>query len=225
MKHELAGIAFDLDGTLYPNYRLFIRLAPFIVKHGKLLWAMGKARDMLRSRDSETPDGPFYERQAGLMAGLLKEEPRVVKERLETLVYRGWEPLFRHIKPYTHVRETLAALRQRGFKLGVLSDFPPQKKLEYLGLDGFWDAVLCSEDSGRLKPDPRPFLTLAASLDLPPQRILYVGNSRGYDIAGAKKAGMRTALIRLWPENTVTAQKKADFRFFDYRQFYRYVVN
>jgi putative hydrolase of the HAD superfamily len=222
MKQKLAGIAFDLDGTLYPNYRLFIRLAPFIVKHGKLLWAMGKARNILRAENAE---GPFYDLQARIAAKFLKEEPRIVKERLETLVYRGWEPLFRRIKPYAHVRETLEALGRRGFKLGILSDFPPVKKLEYLGLGGLWDTVLCSEETGRLKPDPLPFFKLAASLDLPPERILYVGNSRRYDIGGAQKTGMRTALIRLPWRNNFSSPKKADFIFSDYRQLYHYVVN
>ncbi|MDR0689278.1 MAG: HAD family hydrolase [Spirochaetaceae bacterium] len=222
MKQELAGIAFDLDGTLYPNYRLFIRLAPFIVKHGRLLWAMGKARNILRAENSE---GPFYDLQARIAAKFLKEEPRIVKERLEALIYRGWEPLFRKIKPYTHVRETLEALRQRGFKLGILSDFPPVEKLEYLGLGGLWDTVLCSEETGRLKPDPLPFFTLAASLDLPPERILYVGNSQRYDVGGAKKTGMRTALIRLLGRTHFSSPKKADFIFFDYRQLYHYVIN
>jgi putative hydrolase of the HAD superfamily len=222
MKQELAGIAFDLDGTLYPNYRLFIRLAPFIVKHGKLLWAMGKARNILRAERSE---GPFYDLQARIAAEFLKEDSRIVKERFQELIYRGWEPLFRKIKPYARVRETLEAFRRRGFKLGILSDFPPEKKLEYLGLGEGWDTVLCSEDAGRLKPDPLPFLKLAASLDLPPERILYVGNSQRYDIAGAKKTGMRTALIRLWPGNDFSSPKKADFMFFDYRQLYRYVIN
>jgi putative hydrolase of the HAD superfamily len=222
MKDEAAGIAFDIDGTLYPNYRLFVRLAPFIIKHGKLLWALGKARDILRS---ENPEGSFYEIQARIMADFLKVEPRVIKEDLERLIYRGWEPLFKAIRPYPHVRETLEAFRRQGFKLGILSDFPPVKKLEYLGLGGFWDTVLCSEDSGRLKPDSRPFLTLAASLDLPPNRILYVGNSLSYDIAGAQKTGMRTALIRSRWKKSTSARDQADFTFSDYRQLRRYVLS
>jgi putative hydrolase of the HAD superfamily len=222
MKHELAGIAFDLDGTLYPNYRLYIRLVPFILKHGKLLWAMGKARTVLRA---ENPEGPFYELQARITGNLLKEYPGTVGERLERLIYRGWEPLFRGIRPYAHVRETLAAFRQQGFKLGILSDFPPAKKLEHLGLGEGWDTVLCSEDLGRLKPDPRPFSALAASLGLPPDRILYVGNSLNYDIIGAQKAGMRTALIHSRWKKYFSSRTKIDFMFSDYRQLYHYVIS
>ncbi|MDR2069457.1 MAG: HAD family hydrolase [Spirochaetaceae bacterium] len=222
MKHELSGIAFDLDGTLYPNHRLFIRLLPFVLKHGRLLQTMGKARTMLRA---ENRNGPFYDLQARIIAEFLREDPETVKEKLERLIYRGWEPLFRGIKPYAHVRETLEALRQRGFKLGILSDFPPAKKLEYLGLGEGWDTVLCSEDSGRLKPDPLPFSTLAASLGLPPDRILYVGNSLHYDMAGAQKAGMRTALIRSRWKKYLSSRIKTDFMFSDYRQLYHYVIS
>jgi putative hydrolase of the HAD superfamily len=222
MNHELAGIAFDIDGTLYPNHRLFVRLAPFTLKHGKFLWAMGKARTILRTKNH---DGFFYDLQARIMGELLGEDPGAVKEKLERLIYRGWEPFFRDIKPFAHVRETLEALRERGFKLGVLSDFPPEKKLEYLGLGKGWDTVLCSEDSGRLKPDPLPFSRLAAALELPPERILYVGNSLNYDAAGAQRAGMRTALIRSRWKKYLPSRVKTDFAFSDYRQLYYYVIN
>jgi putative hydrolase of the HAD superfamily len=228
MREQLDGVAFDLDGTLYPGYRLYIRLIPFLLKESKLLWAMGKARDILRKEEAgEAAGSPetFYELQARLMAEILREEPPTVRERTERLIYRGWEPLFKEIRVYAHVRETLDAFRKEGLKLGLLSDFPPERKLEYLGLTGLWDTVLCSETSGRLKPDPRSFGELARGMGLSPERILYVGNSLSYDIAGARKAGMRTALIlsklkkkrRSPPEN-------ADFVFSDYRQLWSYVL-
>ncbi len=48
-------------------------------------------------------------------------------------------------------------------------------------------------DSGVLgvaKPDPAMFLTTAASLDLPPERICHVGDSGCYDADGATAVGM-----------------------------------
>jgi putative hydrolase of the HAD superfamily len=224
MREQLDGVAFDLDGTLYPDYRLYIRLIPFLLKEGKLLWAMGRARDILRKEDRPS-EGSFYELQARLMAEFLREEPLAVRERTERLIYRGWEPLFKGIRLYPRVRETLGAFRKEGLKLGLLSDFPPEKKLEYLGLTGFWDTVQCSETSGRLKPDPRSFGELARGMALPPERILYVGNSLSYDIAGARKAGMRTALIRpKLKKKPPSSPENADFVFSDYRQLCIYVL-
>ena len=65
--------------------------------------------------------------------------------------------------------------------------------LEYLGLVGFWDVTMCTEESGYLKPDPEPFLLLAERLGFVPEQILYVGNSYAYDLVGGHAAGLRTA--------------------------------
>jgi putative hydrolase of the HAD superfamily len=249
MRHDIGGVAYDLDGTLYPNYRLNRLLLPSILRGGRFLLAFGKARNIIRaSQESKSPlvtepvpadmaalyGGPaawredaadFYSVQARLAAGILKTDPAWALARAEHLVYRGWEPLFKHIKPFAGVRETLDAFRQAGLKQAVLSDFPPERKLEYMGLSGYWDALLCSERTGRLKPDPRPFEDLAAALGLPPERILYVGNSRPYDMAGAKRVGMRTALIRFPSRAQGQARGPADFIFNNYRQLLKYVLS
>jgi putative hydrolase of the HAD superfamily len=112
-------------------------------------------------------------------------------------------------------------MKKSGLKLAVLSDFPLGGKLACLRLAGMWDAELCSEEIGALKPHRLPFLRLAESLDLPPERILYVGNNPKYDIAGAKNAGMKTALRCFCP--TLRGQK-ADFAFNDYRSLQDYVL-
>jgi putative hydrolase of the HAD superfamily len=222
MEKDIDGIAFDLDGTFYPNYRFYVRLIPFILKEYRLLLAMGKARNALRAKPEE---GDFYDLQAGIMAKILQKDPEMIKEQTERLIYRNWEPLFKKIKPYPHVRETLEALHKKGFKLGLLSDFPPEKKLEYLGLADYWDTILCSESTNRLKPHPTPFLELAKKLDLPPERILYVGNSVKYDIIGAKRAGMKAALIKPPLLKNRRHNGNADFIFSDYRQLYTFVLS
>jgi putative hydrolase of the HAD superfamily len=231
MSKEFDAAAFDLDGTLYPNYRFYIRLLPFIIREQRLLRAMGKARDILRRPGTREGaacgrfSSGFYDIQARFMAEILRDEPGAVKGKTERLIYRGWEPLFRKVKLFRGVKETLGALREGGLKLGLLSDFPPEQKLEYLGLDGLWDAVLCSEDLGRLKPDPAPFRALGERLALPPERILYVGNSVSYDIIGAKRAGMKAALVSSPLRKNRRRNGGADFVFSAYRQLRDYVLH
>lgn len=222
-----------MDGTLYPNYRLYVRLLPFLISKLPLLIAMGKARTVLRaeaageeaagSADKTGAEYDFHAVQARIMAESLKAESGSVQEKTERFIYRGWEPLFKKIRPCAYVRETLEALKEGGLKLGLLSDFPPETKVLHLGLGGLWDTVICSESTGRLKPSPEPFLELIRRMELPPERILYVGNSLPYDIAGAAKTGMKTALF------TRTSKKrnlrgKADFVFSDYRQLRDFVL-
>jgi putative hydrolase of the HAD superfamily len=228
MTPKFAGVAFDLDGTLYPNYQLNLRLLPFIIKEHRLLIALGKARNALHAGFTEDfPPDCFYDVQARIMAKYLSADPEAVKAKTERLIYRGWEPLFKKITLYPYVLPMLRKFRERGLKLGLLSDFPPDIKVDHLGLSGLWDVLLCSEVVGRLKPDPAPFLALAEKMDLPPERILYVGNSVSYDVAGAKGVGMKAALIAssftrfLWNHRL----GKADFVFSGYRQLSEYVLS
>jgi putative hydrolase of the HAD superfamily len=225
MKPGIQAVAFDLDGTLYPNCRLYIRLLPFLLKEWRLLAAFGRARDIIRleQKQGQYKSGTdFYYYQAQLTAAILKTPTEATKEKIDRLIYRGWEPLFKKVALFPHAGETLAALRQAGLKTGLLSDFPPETKLYNLGITHHWDAVCCSEETGALKPDPRPFACLAAALGCAPEQILYVGNSLRYDTAGARRAGMQTALItgRVYRSGLTGP----DFAFYDYRQLRDYVL-
>ncbi|MDR2718208.1 MAG: HAD family hydrolase [Treponema sp.] len=229
MRQGISAVAFDLDGTLYPNYRLNIRLLPFLCKHGPLIAAFARARGIIRRRQEQSPSAvapDFYDYQARLTADLLHAPPEQVKETIERLIYRGWERHFYKIKLFPHVREVLAELRTAGLKLGLLSDFPPQTKLNNLGLSACWDAVLCSEHAGAIKPALRPFAELADALRCPPEQVLYVGNSRPYDMAGARRAGMKTALFTgCFSRNRLfTGATGADFTFQSYRQLRNFVL-
>jgi len=224
MRDDIEGVAFDLDGTLYPNYSFNIKLVPFILKEWRLLSAFGNARNIIRKEQESYPpvQGDFYEYQAEITAQILHVDHAQLKEKIDHLIYKGWEPMFKTIKLFAHAKDTLQAIRKAGFKLGLMSDFPPETKLEYLGISGLWDAVLCSEQFGALKPHPLPFTELACAMSLPSEKILYVGNSRAYDVKGAKQAGMKTA----WIKSPLSAGGGgADFSFSDYRQLHDFMLN
>jgi len=228
MRNDIGGVAFDLDGTLYPNYRLNIRLLPLAVKEIPFLAAFAKVRKIIRKEQKNglIQYDNFYKHQAELTAQILNAPPELIKEKIDVFIYRGWEPLFKKVRLFNNVLETLSALRGAGFKLGLLSDFPPEKKIEYLGLSSFWDAVYCSEYAGALKPHPLSFLKLAEQMNLPPEKILYVGNSVSYDVAGALNAGMKTAWIRIFPKQIrVKKGPKPDFSFSNYRQLSNYMLH
>jgi len=228
MRNDIEGVAFDLDGTLYPNYSLNIRLLPLALKEVRFLAAFGKVRKIIRKEQENgvIQYDNFYKHQAEITAQILDAPAELIKEKIDVFIYRGWEPLFKKVKLFKNVLETLAAIRRAGYKLGLLSDFPPEKKIEYLGLSGIWDAVHCSEYSGALKPHPLSFVKLAAQMDLPPEKILYVGNSLSYDVGGASNVGMKTAWIRTFPMQ-IHGKKgpKPDFSFSNYRQLFNYMLH
>jgi len=239
MLSGISAVAFDLDGTLYPNYSLNLRLLPFLFRHCRFMLAFGRARNIIRQEQAElaaraelaaqatlavqpSSSIDFYDRQAQLVAEQLNAQKEEIRERIDRLIYRGWEPFFLKIKPFPHVKEVLGELRAAGMKLGLLSDFPPDIKLEYLGLSGLWDTVLSTESIGALKPAVRPFEELARALGCRPGQILYVGNSRRYDVEGAKRAGLKAALLNIgFP---VITGVKADFTFRSYRQLRNFML-
>jgi len=229
---KFPAVAFDLDGTLYPNYQLNFRLIPFILREQRFLRAMGKARTRLR-KTGEGTDGNYYETQAKIMGEILGESAEKVMEKTEKLIYRGWADHFKKVRLFPHVVETLDALHKNGITLGLLSDFPPETKLKNLKIFEYWDVVVCSEQSGFLKPDTAAFLEIAKRMGTAPEKILYVGNNVSYDVVGAHKAGMRAALVRAVPllpgrEKPPSASpdsRRADFIFSDYRQLRDYVLS
>jgi HAD superfamily hydrolase (TIGR01549 family) len=218
---KFPAVAFDLDGTLYPNYGLNVRLVPFILKEQRLLRAFGKARTILR-KSGRGAGGNFYEEQAKIVGEILGESTEEVKEKVEKLIYRGWEDHFKKIRLFPHVTETLDALRKNGITLGLLSDFPPDTKLKNLGIFDCWDVIVSSEQVGSLKPDTASLLEIAKQMGAAPEQILYVGNSVSYDVVGAHKAGMKAALVCTLP---FLHGRKADFVFSDYRQLRDYVLS
>jgi putative hydrolase of the HAD superfamily len=230
MSQNFQAVAFDLDGTLYPEYRLNFRLIPFALGHGPLLTAFAAARNVIRrEQEAQLPTTNyqlptnFYDRQAQITAKILKKPPELIKNKIDRLIYTGWTPHFTKIKLFPHAKGLLDELKAAKLKTGLLSDFPPRVKLENLGLSGYWDVVLCSEDCGALKPARRPFEELARALGCPPESIRYVGNSRLYDAGGAKRAGMKTAL-----KTGLFAPKKpanADFTFRDYRKLRDFILH
>ena len=61
--------------------------------------------------------------------------------------------------------------------------------------DLHFDTIVSSERAGALKPDPAIFHHLSASLNLEPERILYVGDSPIPDVLGGRQAGLRVAWV------------------------------
>ncbi|MDR2304147.1 MAG: HAD family hydrolase [Treponema sp.] len=233
---RFSAIAFDLDGTLYPNYRLNIRIAPFLLRHWPLAAAFGRARGRIRREQEEAlkqkaagnrlPEpASFYEHQAELVAAMLNRPPAEIKAAIEDKIYRAWAEHFRGIRLFSYVRECLEVFRSRGLPLALLSDFPPDIKLRNLGIMDFFSLTLCSEELGALKPDPLPFMELARRLNLPPEKILYVGNSLSYDAEGALRTGMQAALVGSAVWKKPPRRQDSLFYFRSYRQLQSYVLS
>ncbi|PIE97676.1 MAG: phosphoglycolate phosphatase [Treponema sp.] len=218
---EIKAVAFDIDGTLYPNRRFFIAILPFILKNFRLMNAFRIVRHELRKLAEDTLIEDFYQKQAELMIKHtgIPDDANYIKAEIANKIYKGWAPLFQKIKPYKNVFETIQCLKQSGLKIALLSDFPIEQKGDVWGILPLCDCSLSSEETGALKPSPVPFKALAEKLELPAENILYVGNSVEYDVTGAANYGMKTAYICSKFKRAFTSKNKySDFRFSSYKE-------
>lgn len=99
-------------------------------------------------------------------------------------------------RPCPGAVETLAALRERGLKLALVSNYDGRlhRVVAELGLGRFFDAVLVSSEVGWAKPSPRIYAAALAALRLAPAEALMVGDRLREDVAGARAAGLRALL-------------------------------
>lgn len=224
----IEAIAFDIDGTLYPTWKLTVRMLPFLLRHIRFMNAFRKVRLILHEHSIAEPDKAlpdFFNLQNQLLADSLSISRQEAAHFLVQEIYTGWKKYFLYIRPYHFVYEAIVQLKTHGFKIGILSDFPPEQKGNVWNILPLCDAAIHSESTGALKPSRIPFRTLAEALGTPYERILYVGNSKTYDIGGAAAVGMKTAYIVHPLVSALTKRSPcADISFSNYRQFLRYML-
>lgn len=100
-------------------------------------------------------------------------------------------------RPAAHAKTTLDALRQRGYRAALLTNWD-QRVRRVVAETGFsqrFEQLFISSEIGAEKPDPKIFQHAQNALGLAPEEILHVGDSLQHDIQGARAAGWKAARI------------------------------
>ena len=98
---------------------------------------------------------------------------------------------------YLDAPAALEALRGVGLELGVLTQSSAEAAdavLRFAGLRDRMAIVLSAPESGAFKPDPRPYRMALERIGAPPDDVAFVA-AHWWDVAGAKRAGLRTVWI------------------------------
>lgn len=93
--------------------------------------------------------------------------------------------------------EVLQTLRER-YPLFVITNGPAyeqRRELQKLGIEGLFDIVAIEGEVGIGKPHKPIFEFVQRQLNLPPEQILFIGNSWEHDVAGALNAGWQAAWV------------------------------
>jgi putative hydrolase of the HAD superfamily len=102
--------------------------------------------------------------------------------------------------PYHDAHEALRELRERGLRMGLISNFEPwlEDLLGDLGMLEYLEVLVISGNEDFEKPHPRIYELALERGGVSPQRALHVGDSPISDYDGAREAGMRAVLLDRW---------------------------
>jgi len=102
-----------------------------------------------------------------------------------------------HWELFPETVEVLTHLKERGFELGIITNFDSRffQVARALHLQLFFDSVTISSLAGAAKPAAKIFLHALEQHMLNPDEVLHVGDHPIEDFDGAQQAGLHTVLI------------------------------
>ncbi len=121
------------------------------------------------------------------------------KEIIERIVEIYEEYLYKAgLKVHEEVLKVIKILKERGFKLGIVSNTPggnvEKRILEDAGISSFFDIMLFSSFEGVRKPHPEIFMKVINFFKIKPEELLHIGDTPELDIEGPLKIGAKAVL-------------------------------
>lgn len=186
------AVLFDLDNTLYDAKQYFFGAFAIISEFLSKKYGISQ-RDVYRSLVK------IWEEKTSIHPRLFNDllsffdiDEKEVQNLLKLFNEYGGR-----INPYSDALPTLNALREKGYKLGLITDGNPERqerKIKLLNIQQFFDVVVYAKEI-EPKPSPVPYLETLKKLDVGPSNAFYVADNPLIDFEGAKKAGMKTIRI------------------------------
>lgn len=178
---KIDTILFDLDGTLIDTTELIIASFTHTLEHYF--------------------PGQYTREQMIQYIGppLVDTFTEIDKERAEEMLKRYIEHNHTYhdelVKEYDGVYETVKALHEARFKLGIVTSKMREGTmlgLRLTKLEPFFQTIITVDDVTNGKPHPEPLMKAMEQLGASPETTLMVGDSH-HDILGGKNVGTKTA--------------------------------
>jgi pyrophosphatase PpaX len=181
MNNKITTLLFDLDGTLIDTNELIITT---------YLHTLEKYFPSTYSREDVLPFlGPTLHEAFG----------SIDADRVEELIteYRAFN-IAKHdelVKGFPNVTETIQTLKERGYKLGIVTTKRLDvtlKGLRLMNLEQYFEVIVAYEHVTKTKPDPEPIYKALEQLGSTASEAMMVGDNY-HDILAGKNAGTLTA--------------------------------
>jgi pyrophosphatase PpaX len=181
MNRNIDTILFDLDGTLIDTNELII---------SSFLHTLGKYYpDKYRREDVLPFMGPSLDETFGSI------DPDRVEEMIHE--YRTYNNANHDllVKEFIGVNQTIEILKDKGFKLAIVSTKildTINKGLKLTKLDPYFDTIVSLDHVSKAKPDPESIFKALDQLGSSKEQAIMVGDNY-HDILAGKNAGTKTA--------------------------------
>ena len=180
----IKAVIFDMDGVIVNSEPAHVEAEKqVLLKYGVKITA-----EELRDYTGTTAEFEFND--------LIRKYK--LNTTAETLFNEKEKILFKLLEEKTEptkgVIDLIKNLKRQGLKLGIATS--GHRKLAHyylnkLGLESFFDTVVCAEDITRSKPDPEIFLRAAQRLGMKPFECIVIEDAR-LGVEAARKAGMKS---------------------------------
>lgn len=184
---SLQGVVFDLDDTLFPErdyvlcgFNAVANALPSINRATERLWE-------------------FFEAGQPAIDCLLAEEGLSDMKQQALEAYRKCAP---DLTLSNEVRDALVALRERGLRIGIITDGRPEgqrAKIAALGLEELVDDIIITDELGGTqfrKPCDIAFRIIQRRWGCPFGRMAYVSDNPTKDFQAPNQLGMQSVWLR-----------------------------
>ena len=161
-----------------------------------------EVRKKLYAKTSENFEEPHFNVRVSLTLKKLGYEYDV-SDRLVTKSSMAFaEELIRYVALDNNAINVLNKL-YRKYKLGLITNFALSecvwKLLEKFDLKKFFSVIVISAEINRRKPSPEIFKKALKALNVNASEAVFIGDTIGLDVKGAKNAGIKSVLIKRRP--------------------------
>ncbi|WP_085991371.1 pyrophosphatase PpaX [Oceanobacillus senegalensis] len=178
---SIRTILFDLDGTLIDTNELIIASFTHTLNNHYNL-------DYTREQIIEFNGPPLIDTFKNI-------DPDRVDEMIEVYRKHNLSEHDNYVKVFPNVKETLDILKERGFKIGIVTTKMTEsvnRGLKVTGLQDYFDTIVTLDDVAHPKPNPEPVIKAMKDLDAVANSTLMVGDN-SHDIESGQCAGVKTA--------------------------------
>lgn len=179
----LQGLVFDLDGTIIDSESTFLQSW---IEEYEAYGAPWDPTAWLAAVGSYDPDWDAYAQLAEVVGPAFDRTLSERRRRAREL------ELVRQTRPLPGVEAHLRAAADAGVRIGLATSSSRTwagEHLQRLGLQEYFEDLVCREDVSRTKPDPEPYRRACERLGVDPAASVAVEDSRNGALS-ATGAGM-----------------------------------